>query len=138
MRDCSEVEQLLAAGRDVLLSDVLPEVPVRLRHEVLMIANALAIAARSVAAGNTPLLRELSALHTLYALGDPPPISGTELDTCLRDLNRRLADDIRAGRFDGQDFERAAGQRLSEAGVHHKMRENMPKFVKQHDDGGRT
>ncbi len=138
MRDRPDLTQLLDAAREALLQEVLAAVPARLRHEVLMIASALAIAARTAAAGDAPLQNELAALHALYALGAAPSLCGAELEAQLLGLNRRLASDIRNGRYDAQGDERDAVRRLLEGCVKDKLRESKPKFLSQHDEGGYT
>jgi hypothetical protein len=64
-----------------------------------MIANAMAIAARELEAGNVAAQSELARLNALYAESGTD-ISGNTLHSTLIDYNRRLAADIRDGRFD--------------------------------------
>lgn len=83
---------LLRTARDLLRGEVAPALPGPLRYPAAMIANAVAIAARELEEG--PACR--AELRTLYATfyPDAPPSAPLER------LERRLADDIRAGRLD--------------------------------------
>ncbi len=70
-----------------------------------MIANAMAIAQREIAAGDAPARAEYERLCKLLSERPAAP-AGDRLYDALAGYNRRLADEIRAGRFDGK--ERAA------------------------------
>ncbi len=129
MRDAPDVDNLLVTARDSLLANVLPAVGPAQKREVLMIANALAIARRSLAAGDTPLRAELAALRRIY-----PPAAGDEtqglvLDDALAALNARLVRDIRGGVFDAPGDARSAVVALLKEVVVQKLRENRPKMV---------
>ncbi len=129
MRDAPDVDELLAAARDSLLANVLPTVAAAQKREVLMIANALAIARRSLAAGDAPLVAELAALRQLY----PPSADGEaqdlDLNAALVALNARLVADIRRGAFDAPGPVRSAVEALLKESVVQKLRENRPKLV---------
>ena len=100
MNDRPDAIELLEIARRTLLEDVLPRLPDELRYRGLMIANAMAIAAREHAVGDAAASAELVRLHELY--GEPQPtLTGGTLYTALSDCNRRLVADIRAGRCDG-------------------------------------
>lgn len=100
MNDRPDATELLEIARRTLLDDVLPRLPDDLRYSALMIANAMAIAAREHAAGDADAIAELARLQALY---DEPQqaLVGSVLHTALSGYNRRLAADIRAGRCDG-------------------------------------
>jgi hypothetical protein len=93
MNDIPDATELLAIARSTLLDKLLPHLPDDLRYDALMIANAMAIAAREHAAGDTAAQRELARLAAL--LGEQYASPGAAA------LKRRLAAQIRAGRFDG-------------------------------------
>ena len=100
-----DATELLAIARSTLIDELLPRLPEDLRYTALMIANALAIASREHAAGDAAALAELARLQQLLA-ENPAPLNGAALHAALADYNRRLATEIRNGRFDGR--ERAA------------------------------
>ena len=77
MRDNTHGERLLETARDVLRDELLPALPAHQRHAALMVANAMAIAAR-----------ELNR-HDAAAPNDARAAE-----------DRRLCASIRAGRID--------------------------------------
>jgi len=102
MSDIPDAPELLAIARSTLLDKLLPRVPEELRYDALMIANAMAIAARENTAGDTAILAEVVRLAALLK-EQCEPRAGAELRSARSDLNRRLAAHIRAGRFDDRD-----------------------------------
>ncbi|MDA8051491.1 MAG: DUF6285 domain-containing protein [Rhodospirillales bacterium] len=98
MRDgpCGAV--LLAIARAKLLDEILPSLPREQIYTARMIANAMAIAARELgsdlAAAEQEMRQRVAALYRDTGLADAPPDVDTE------GMERRLAADIRAGRFD--------------------------------------
>jgi hypothetical protein len=105
MRDIPDATELLAIARSTLLDKLLPRVPEELRYDALMIANAMAIAAREHTAGDAAVQAEVLRLAALLT-EQREPRAGAELISTRIELNRRLAAQIRAGRFD--DRHRAA------------------------------
>lgn len=99
MNDRPDATELLEIARRTLLEDVLPRLPDDLRYRALMIANAMAIAAREHAAGDASASAELARLQKFYA-APQQALAGSELQAALSGYNRRLAADIRAGRGD--------------------------------------
>lgn len=101
MKQLPHAPELLAAARAALAAEILPALPAALRYTGLMVANALAIAERELIAGDTAAEAERARLRRLLAERSDP--AGTEtLAAALARYNRRLAGDIRAGRFDGE------------------------------------
>ncbi|CAA9233322.1 MAG: hypothetical protein AVDCRST_MAG08-1242 [uncultured Acetobacteraceae bacterium] len=90
---------LLETAREVLLRELLPHLPEERRFEARMVANAMAIARRGMAADAAP------ALDRLRCLLDVPD---AEPDALLR----RLAAEIRAGE---RDPDRPGGTETAEA-----------------------
>jgi len=130
MQDRPTPEELLTYARQVLLDEVLPDLPAERRVTVLMIANAMAIAARAAAQGEAPLRDELASLRALY--GDPPQAlpTGPDLVAAVTESNARLAVDLRAGAFDAADARgRALRAHLLESACQ-KLRESKPKHLK--------
>lgn len=105
MNDRPDARDLLEIARHAFTAEVLPAVPEALRYTALMIANAIAIAQREIAAGDAPLRGEYQRLAGLLS-GNAAAPDGDALREAVEDYNRRLANEIRAGRFDGE--ERAA------------------------------
>jgi hypothetical protein len=100
MKDLPHAAALLEAARAALAGEILPALPEALRYTGLMVANAIAIAERELAAGDTAARAECDRLRRLLP-GCPAPAATEELSAALARYNRCLAADIRAGRFDG-------------------------------------
>jgi hypothetical protein len=119
--------ELLRVAQKVLRERLLPGIAKQQRYEALMVANAMAIAAREFEVGDTGLREELRMLTELY--GDTVVSqSGTSIKEKVSRLNKRLAKDIRAGVMDGAC---AQGVRaLLKAQVIGRLRINNPKYLK--------
>ena len=118
MRDEPTGDDLLNAALDVFRDKLLPALPRELRYDGLMVANAMAVVARQVAAGDAPLMEARQRLTRLYGEGD------------LDGLERRLAADIRAGRYDpGAEGRDAVFQHLWKT-TRAKAAESAPKALK--------
>lgn len=91
--------ELLAIARETLIDEVLPALDGERRYHGLMIANAMAIAMRELAAAGVDTPGELTDLRGLYEHDDPPPGESTE--DALARLEARLASDLRQGVLDG-------------------------------------
>ena len=91
MRDQPGGAELLRQARRTLLEELSGELPENRRYDVLLIASAMAIAAREIDAGEG---REAERKDLQELLG---PRSEDDLAA----LVERLATDIRAGRRDG-------------------------------------
>lgn len=98
MRPEPAAANLLETARVFLRDRILPQLPDHARYNALMVANAMAIAARQIAAGDRPLEEARARLAALYAAPDAG----------LAELARRLADDVRAGVFDPPSERRTA------------------------------
>ncbi len=90
---------LLETARDVLLRELLPHLPEAKRFEARMVANAMAIARRDLAAEEAPVL---ARMRELLGMPDAGPDA----------LLRRLAAEIRAG---GRDPGRPGAAAAAEA-----------------------
>ena len=103
MRDGPDGAVLLAIARDTLLGEILPSVPAGQTYAVRMIANAMAIAGRELAADHEAVEREArQRIGDFYRVsGLPEPSGSLRLD----EMERKLAADIRAGRFDAHEAE---------------------------------
>ncbi len=99
MNDRPDARELLEIARDAFAAEVLPAVPEAQRYTALMIANALAIAQRELAVGDAPLHAEYRRLSELLS-ENAGTVHGQALHAAVEGYNRRLAAEIRAGRFD--------------------------------------
>ncbi|HSU44143.1 MAG TPA: DUF6285 domain-containing protein [Casimicrobiaceae bacterium] len=95
--DVPGAAELLATARETLVDELLPALSGELRYRGLMVANALAIAAREVASGRDATRREIELLRPLAAQAVPPSDPGSD---DLHALRRIVAAAIREGRFD--------------------------------------
>jgi hypothetical protein len=97
VNDVADAADLLTTAREALLGELLPALPADRRYTTLMIANAIAIAAREFTLGHAADEREVERLRGLAAdIASPAdPASGD-----LPALRRIVAAAIRAGRFD--------------------------------------
>jgi len=128
MRDRPTGAELLDLAREILRGDLLPELPAEKKFPALMIANAMAIAARQMRAGDTPAREQLAALAALY--GGPVAVSGgAVIEREVTRLYRRLAEDIRAGRFDPGTPDHAAAFDLVREQARQKVAESNPKYL---------
>ncbi|MCC7485206.1 MAG: hypothetical protein IT529_09480 [Burkholderiales bacterium] len=128
MNDRPDARNLLETARRALASEILPALPEELRYTALMIGNAMATAAREIAAGEAPLEAERERLRGL--LGETgAPASGRVLRAAVRDYNRRLAVAIRTGRFDGEG--RAAMLEHLRLATEAKLAVSNPRFLNQ-------
>jgi hypothetical protein len=127
MNDRPDAQDLLATARSALLADILPTLPAASRYTALMIANAMAIAQREIAAGDAPLAAECERLGALLSQPIATP-AGATLRGVLAGYNHRLAGEIRAGRFDGE--ERAVLLEHLRRTTEEKLAVSNPKMLK--------
>lgn len=96
MSEVRRLASLLEIARHTLRHTLVPGLAGTRKFEAAMIANALAVAARSVERGEAAAERERAALCRLYGIPESAPGEAGGLTP----LRRRLAADIRDGRFD--------------------------------------
>ncbi|HMR32155.1 MAG TPA: DUF6285 domain-containing protein [Geminicoccaceae bacterium] len=97
MSDDERLASLLSIARESLRGELQPTLEPALRYRAAMVGNALAIAARRLSLGDDCEARQLQALAALY-----PEAAGSG----LRNLERRLARELRRGRLDVEREER--------------------------------
>lgn len=99
MRDGPGGAVLLGIARAKLLGELLPSLPPEQLYTARMIANAMAIAARELGTDAAQIdqeaIRRIVELYRLAGLASPPPGRAS-----AEEMERRLAADIRGGRFD--------------------------------------
>ena len=119
---------LLAIARETLVTEIKPRLGENAKYALAMIANAMAIAARELEAGEGPALAGLGRLDELY--GAPPrELHGAALGAALRTCERRLAADIRAGRYDANDERQRALVEHLRKSVRAKLEISNPKSL---------
>lgn len=129
MQDSPTSTGLLDIARRTLLDNVLPTLPEARRLDGLMIANAMAIAARGMRFGDGPLREECARLEELLGELETEPAPAAELEARVRELNRRLAERIRGGVYDDPGPERDAVRQYLRASTVQKLRESNPKHL---------
>jgi len=98
MRPKPSAHELLEIARKAMRGDLLAALPEARRYEALMVANALAIAARVLARGCAPEREELSSLARLMGTKDSAiPPDAALVHERLNALYGRLTDELRSG-----------------------------------------
>jgi hypothetical protein len=117
-------------AREELMKRLLPELPGKLKYEALMIANAMAIAAREFEAGHENDVRELNGLKQLL-LGDASNFQDSEglLEQALKTCRKKLCADIRAGHVDPSQERHADLVRYLKVTVRDKVAISNPKLL---------
>lgn len=119
---------LLRVARESLLSELRPLLDEHGRYIVAMAANAMSIAAREADAGEGPAASALTRLDRLHDQAKRD-LHGDALVSALSAQERRLACDIRAGRYDaGGAHQQALLEHLRET-VHAGLRISNPKSL---------
>lgn len=130
MNNLPESTDLLSIARDTMLAELRPLLPESARYTLAMIANAMAIAAREIEAGDAPVRQALERLDALH--GVPPRVlAGDALLQAVRNGERRLAADIRAGAFDDEGDRRGKVLAHLRASVAARLRISNPKSLGQ-------
>jgi hypothetical protein len=128
MRDRPGGPELLWQARRVLLDELLDALPEGKRYDALMVAAAMATAAREAEAGDAPLRAAWQALAAHAGEADAsPPGEPEALAADLDARQRALAEAIRAGRHDADSglhdaLLRLTADRLREANPKHLAR----------------
>ncbi len=127
MNNAPDGAELLRVAQKILREQLMPGIAEDQRYQALMVANAMAIAARELKAGESDLRDELRMLSELYGdtvVGE----AGNSTKEKVARLNKRLAKDIRSGVMDGAC---AQGVRaLLKAQVTARLRVSNPKYLK--------
>ncbi len=129
MRERPTGGELLTIARKVLREELMPLLPEERRYDALMVANAMAIAARQIAFGDAPERRERQNLAGLLGEtvdGD----ASTAVSEARGDLTRRLSAKIRSGEFDPSTPRHDAVHSFLLDVTVQKLRESAPKYLK--------
>lgn len=128
MKNLPGAADLLLIARDTLLTELRSLAGDDAKYVLAMIANAMAIAAREAQSGDAPEIAALARLHALH--GAPArELHGPALVDALRAHERRLAADIRAGRYDADDERHGALLDHLRQSVAAKLRISNPKSL---------
>lgn len=119
---------LLDIALSVYRAEVLPAIPASRRYEALMIANALAIAAREFGGLDDAGRRMLDALSELCGEDGGEHLAGRALLERVEALERRLSADIAAGDYDHAET-RPALMRCLDALVSARLSITNPKLA---------
>jgi AcrR family transcriptional regulator len=125
MTDNPDGAALLEEARRTLLEVLLPLVPPERRYDGLMVANAMAIAAREAAQGDAALREVVQQLSALF----PAASAGEDPRAHLRELEARLAGEIRAGLCDAPGVRRDAVSDYLRRSVIARARVSNPKAL---------
>ena len=132
MRDCPDAASLLNVAREVVRKALVPNLPAGLRYQGLMVANALAIAARQFAAATVSERAEVDQVADLLgesAVALPTDAVSASERSALVEVNRRLRQEIRAGRYDpGQPLAGRLMEHLRRT-TRVKLQESNPKAL---------
>ncbi|MDC0033263.1 DUF6285 domain-containing protein [Alphaproteobacteria bacterium] len=130
MRERPTGEELLMIARKLLREELVPLLPEERRYDALMVANAMAIAARQIAFGDAPERHELQDLDDLLG-GTKNKDSTTPMGDVLGDLYRRLGAQIRKGQVDpGTPCHDSVYAFLLDVTIQ-KLRESAPKALEE-------
>jgi hypothetical protein len=125
MRSRPNAVELLDIAEKTLSGEVAPDLSSRQRYNVALITSALGIAQRELNGGLSAWPEELSALEAIYG-SDGGAEPAEELDR----LNRRFAQDLRAGRFDENGQDRKTALTLLREDVLARLAEDNPRYQK--------
>lgn len=128
MPDRPDGAALLEEARRTLLETLLPLLPAERRYDGLMVANAMAIAAREAGQGDAALRDAVAALSVLLVI---PLAAGSnaEMQAVQVLLEHRLGREIRAGLHDAADARRDAVREYLLASTLARVRMSNPKAL---------
>jgi hypothetical protein len=125
MTDHPDGAALLEEARRTLLEVLLPLLPPERRYDGLMVANAMAIAAREAAQGCRRCARPCNSCRPC----SPAASAGEDPRAHLRELEARLASEIRAGLCDAPGVRRDAVRDYLRRSVIARARVSNPKAL---------
>jgi hypothetical protein len=134
MNNLPAAADLLAIARKTLLEELLPAATGEARYAMLMIANAMAIAARECEAGEGGAVLALSRLDALYGAA-ARDLTGEALQKALAEREIELKADIRRGAFDAEDGRRRALVAHLKAAIESRLRISSPKTLASAGNG---
>jgi hypothetical protein len=130
MQDSPTSIEVLEAARATLLEAILPVLPEERRLDAFMIANAIAMVARSIEFADEPERAEITRCEDVLGEAPTPMETTAELASRVLHLNRRLCAEIRQGGFDAPGEKRDALKRHLWETTLQKLRGSNPKHLK--------
>lgn len=119
MREQPVGDELLSCARDFLKTDILPDLEGDKKHGLLMVMNAMAIAARQLRNGDHDEQQELEDIRAL--------VNAPECD--LVEGNRLLASRLRSGAGDPEQPDRETLLKHLWTVTQHRVAESNPKAL---------
>lgn len=148
MHELPSIPALLGLARDVLVNELMPLLPDEKKADALLVAEAIALAARQAEDGDEPMHAAFCQLETLYEPVTPalsPQCGGREGPADLRiksgeegegqhsgaaiELWRRFACDIRNGVFETSESRDQASRAILWRLTIARLRQSNPKFL---------
>lgn len=129
MRQRPDAANLIDMARRALLEEIAPDLSGRSRYAALMVANVLAIALRDLSTGDADRAAEIALFEDLYGT-DAIAAAGDDRAAALLALNRRLAREIRDGRWDAMP---APLRRLLSEQTRLRLARTSPKYMARYD-----
>ena len=129
MTERPRADELLNEARRNLLDVLLPLLPADRRYDGLMVANAMAIASREASLGQDLMRQDVRGLAMLLGSPDAPGEASAEHRDGRRELERRLAQDIRAGAYDAPGPRRDAVRAYLRESTEGRVRVSNPKAL---------
>ena len=127
MTDKPDGAALLEEARRTLIETLLPELPPERRYDGLMVANAMAIAAREAGRGDDSVREDVKLLAALFPAS--AAASSENLRTRLLQLEARLAREIRTGLCDAPGPRRDAVRDYLRGSATTRVRLSNPKAL---------
>lgn len=128
MRDDPAGADLLETARTVLREELIDLLPVEQRLAALMVANAMAISARQLRAGDDPERLELSSLAVLLGVTIDAQ-TRTAVREALILLNQSLCQEIRSGGADYGSAKHSAVYAHLRKVIQQKVMESNPRYL---------
>lgn len=125
MKQRPDTAGLLEAARRELLETLVPQLSGGEKYAALMVASALATALRDLEAGDDGDREELALFRALYG-GEAIAAAGSDQAAALQALNRRLAAELRVGKWDAMP---EALQMLLFGQVRLRLARSNPKYL---------
>ena len=129
MRDHPKGAALLSIAQKVMRERIVSLLPAEVKHEALMVLNAMSIAARQLEQGDTAERQELRGLESLLCSVPTEASDIAELQSLLVAANHTLVQKIRAGSSEPESAQRANQYEHLMLVAHQRVSESNPKYL---------